>query len=157
MEKVCDRDIGGVTYYCNNCGSLVEDDRITTPKMLSKNRATPATSDILPCPFCGYEAVAKVSAASEPATYWVECTNYEQDCIATRICPFESHDATAAKAVETWNERRTDGFFRWIEAELAKLKDEGHPQFDVRSAHRRAALIECRKQLRKLLNGMGVQ
>jgi len=104
-------------------------------------------SELLPCPFCGYE-LTEADIQPDEQSWWVDCSG----------CDCRGPDReTMQEAIEDWNERRTDGFFNWIDGELAKLKDDGHPEYSVRTAHRRAALLDCQKQLRKLLNGMGVQ
>jgi Lar family restriction alleviation protein len=103
--------------------------------------------ELLQCPFCGFPLDEGDIQPGE-GSWWVDCSG----------CDCRGPDREAMEeAIEAWNSRRTDGFENWIEGELAKLKDDGHPEYSVRSAHRRAALMDCRKQLRKLLGGMGVQ
>jgi len=107
--------------------------------------------ELLPCPFCGCQPTQtdiEQDSFCGDESYWVWC--YNCDCRGPER-------ETNEEAIGAWNNRRTDGFFRWIEGELDKLKDDGHPEYSVRTAHRRAALLDCQKQLRKLLNGMGVQ
>jgi chromosome segregation ATPase len=51
------------------------------------------------------------------------------------------------------DKKRVDGFVRWLDAEIGKCQ---HPMSDALS-NRLWALLESRKQLQKLRNGLGEQ
>ena len=57
------------------------------------------------------------------------------------------------KVIDAWQRRRTDGMIAWLDAEIEKCNESRVSGLSVR----RGALRECKKQLLKLLDGMGVQ
>lgn len=101
------------------------------------------------CPFCGGEPTV-----TESRSEWVEVIYSTISCHTCKYWMNGSSSDTPGSLEGRWNRRRTDGLGNWIEGELAKLADSN---MEVRTYWRWQALVECRKQMRKLLDGVGVQ
>lgn len=117
----------------------------TTGGHMTTEKTPPRTSVhsiiLLLCPCCGHRAELE-DIPDEYGPQWsIECDGCGLG-LTTGISP----DVIA----RAWNARRTDAFKRWIEGEIAKLG------VDVMSYHRGRALRECHGQLKKLLNGLGL-
>lgn len=55
--------------------------------------------------------------------------------------------------IDAWQRRRTDGMIAWLDAEIEKRNES--LWFNIRT--QATALRQCKKQLLKLLDGMGVE
>ena len=73
--------------------------------------------------------------------YTIECVD----------CGLMIEGSDRQKVVDAWKRRRTDGMIAWLDAETEFLGDVPH------SLNRQAAFRDCKKQLLKLLDGMGVE
>ena len=61
--------------------------------------------------------------------------------------------ANRDSVVDRWNRRRTDGMIAWLDAEIRKCEKSDKDTL----LGCRVALHQCKKQLLKLLDGMGVE
>ena len=100
--------------------------------------------DLKPCPCCGHRAEQIHMRHLGIEGYRIYCGGCH---ITTETM------ANRDSVVDRWNRRRTDGMIAWLDAEIEK-RDESL-WFDDRAKAR--ALRQCKKQLLKLLDGMGVE
>ena len=98
-------------------------------------------SDLKPCPCCGHRAELREDRHDYGIVWTIECS----------WCGLMIERSRKDAAMHTWNSRRTDGMIAWLDAEIEFLDG-------VQNAlNRQAAFKDCKKQLLKLLDGMGVQ
>lgn len=101
------------------------------------------TSELKPCPCCG-------GRAEEIHLRHMGHSGHRIFCVECLITTETMHSRDSV--VERWNRRRTDGMIAWLDAEIEKCKES--PWFNIRSQAK--ALRQCKRQLQKLLDGMGV-
>ena len=95
-------------------------------------------SDLNPCPCCGHRAEL------DYGPWWtIECVG----------CGLMIEGSDRQKIIDAWQRRRTDGMIAWLDAEIEKCDESRLSILNVR----RFSLQQCKQQLQKLLDGMGVQ
>lgn len=100
--------------------------------------------DLKPCPFCGSNAEQIHMRHLGLDGYRIYCSG----CYITTETM-----ASRDSVVKRWNRRRTDGMIAWLDAEIEKREES--PWFNIRSQS--TVLRQCKQQLLKLLDGMGVE
>ena len=92
------------------------------------------------CPFC-----------SGDAELVIDCD--EQYKIVCCECKASFSGTTKQRAITGWNNRRVNGFINWLDAEKEKFEAT---QQCVAGEVTVKVLTRCKKQLVKLLKGMGL-
>ena len=100
-------------------------------------------SDLKPCPSCGHRAALREDRHDFGIVWSIECVD----------CGLMIEGSDKQKVIDAWQRRRTDGMIRWLDAEIEKCDESRLSVMNVR----RNALRECKQQLLKLLDGMGVR
>ena len=104
-------------------------------------------SDLKPCPCCGHRAIELWQERTSYDDWWtIRCLN----------CDLMVEGSDRQAVIERWQRRRTDGMIAWLDAEIEKWRHLNGVQL-LHAVNRRDALIQCKKQLLKLLDGMGVE
>lgn len=98
--------------------------------------------DLNPCPCCGHRAELREDRHDYGIVWTIEC----------RYCGLMIDGG--AGVIDAWNSRRTDGMIAWLDAEIEKR--ERATYVDTMRVGKYNALRDCKRQLLKLLNGMGV-
>lgn len=99
--------------------------------------------DLKPCPCCGHRAIELWKEFSDYGNWWtIECLG----------CGLMIKGSFSQKVIDAWQRRRTDGMIAWLDAEIEKCDKSRLSVMNVR----RSALLQCKNQLLKLLDGMGV-
>ena len=101
-------------------------------------------SNLKPCPCCGHRAIELWQELSD-YSYW-----YTIGCVD---CGLTIEGSYRQKAIYAWQRRRTDGMIAWLDAEI----DECRNTYCINNYQREKALRQCKQQLLKLLDGMGVE
>lgn len=99
--------------------------------------------DLKPCPCCGHRAELNENYHDYGIVWSIECLG----------CGLLIDGADKQTVINAWQRRRTDGMIAWLDAEIEKREES--LWFDDRAKAR--ALRQCKKQLLKLLDGMGVE
>lgn len=99
-------------------------------------------SNLKPCPCCGHRAELTDERTDYGDWWTIECLG----------CGLMIEGSDRQKVIDAWQRRRTDGMIAWLDAEIAKC-DESR----LSIVWRRNALLQCKQQLLKLLDGMGVE
>ena len=102
--------------------------------------------DIKPCPCCGHRAELREERTDYGIVWTIECF----------WCGLMIEGSKKEAVINTWNSRRTDGMIAWLDAEIEKWRHLNGVQL-LHAVNRRDALRQCKMQLLKLLDGMGVQ
>ena len=97
--------------------------------------------DLNPCPCCGHRAELCKESTDYGDWYTIECVG----------CGLMIEGSDRQKVIDAWQRRRTDGMIAWLDAEIEFLDGVPH------ALNRQAAFRDCKKQLLKLLDGMGVE
>ncbi len=71
---------------------------------------------LLPCPFCGEQAVEDDEEVGTQTKHWVCCS-----CCNAMVYSFVS----AKRAAQAWNNRRASGLVNWIDGERRKFGSFG--------------------------------
>jgi len=102
---------------------------------LSNDAATSVQSVVLlPCPFCGGDAVSGYDEPSEQ--HFVEC----------KECGVAFKSATSQqRCVTGWNNRRSTGLVNWLASEMEKSGEASYLD------KRYQGLRDCRKMVKRLL------
>lgn len=66
---------------------------------------------LLPCPFCGEQAVEDDEEVGTQTKHWVCCS-----CCNAMVYSFTSSE----RAAQAWNNRRSTGLVHWVEGEKKK-------------------------------------
>lgn len=99
--------------------------------------------DLKPCPCCGHRAELAEERCDYGDWYTIECVD----------CGLMIEGSDRQKIIDAWQRRRTDGMIRWLDAEIEKCRNT----YCINNYMREKALRDCKKQLLKLLDGMGVE
>jgi hypothetical protein len=104
-------------------------------------------SDLKSCPCCGHRAELQ----GERTDYGDWCTI---ECLG---CGLMIDGGDKQAIIDAWQRRRTDGMIAWLDAEIEKCNytyyDYAYCEVNL---ERVKALQQCKQQLQKLLDGMGV-
>lgn len=100
------------------------------------------TSDLKSCPCCGHRAELCEESTDYGDWWTIRCID----------CDLMIEGSCRQKVIDAWQRRRTDGMIAWLDAEIEKC-DESR----LSIVWRINALLQCKQQLLKLLDGMGVQ
>ena len=96
-----------------------------------------------PCPCCGHRAELCKESTDYGDWWTIRCID----------CDLMIEGSCRQKVIDAWQRRRTDGMIAWLDAEIEKCeKSETYTLLGCRFA-----LHQCKKQLLKLLDGMGVE
>ena len=95
------------------------------------------------CPCCGHRAELREERTDYGDWYTIECLG----------CGLMIDGSDKQEIIDAWTRRRTDGMIRWLDAEIEKCNESRVSGLSIR----RGSLLQCKKQLVKLLDGMGVQ
>ena len=98
--------------------------------------------DLKPCPCCGHRARLTIERIYYDDWYTIACL----------VCGLMIDGGDKQTVIDAWACRRTDGMIAWLDAEIEKCDEY---RFSV--AWRRNALCQCKQQLLKLLDKMGVE
>ena len=101
-------------------------------------------SDLKPCPCCGHCAELREEQHDYGIVWTIECF----------WCGLMIEGSKKEAVINTWNSRRTDGMVAWLDAEIEKCK---WSSWEETARIRSVALRQCKQQLLKLLDGMGVE
>lgn len=99
--------------------------------------------DLKPCPCCGHRAELCTESTDYGDWHTIECVN----------CGLMIEGSDKQKVIDAWQRRRTDGMIAWLDAEIRKCEQSDKDTL----LGCRVALHQCKKQLLKLLDGMGVE
>ena len=99
--------------------------------------------DLKPCPCCGHRAELREERTDYGDWFTIECLG----------CGLMIDGGDKQAVIDAWQRRRTDGMIAWLDAEIQKREES--IWFNVRS--QASTLRDCKKQLLKLLDGMGVE
>lgn len=102
--------------------------------------------DLKPCTCCGNRAALAEERCDYGDWYTIECVD----------CGLMIEGSDRQKVIDAWQRRRTDGMIAWLDAEIEKWRHLNGVQ-SLHAVNRRDTLIQCKKQLLKLLDGMGVE
>lgn len=102
------------------------------------------TSNLKPCPCCGHRAELREERHDYGIVWTIEC----------RYCGLMIDGGQGV--IDAWNSRRTDGMIAWLEEGIERWQHLNGVQ-SLHALSRRDTLIQCKKQLLKLLDGMGVE
>ena len=95
------------------------------------------------CPCCGHRAELREERHDYGIVWTIRCID----------CDLMIEGSCRQKVIDAWQRRRTDGMIRWLDAEIEKCDESRVSGLSIR----RGALLQCKKQLLKLLDGMGVE
>ena len=102
--------------------------------------------DLKPCPCCGHRAIELWQELTDYGDWWtIECLG----------CGLMIEGSDRQKVIDAWQRRRTDGMIAWLDAEIEKC--ERATYVDTVMVGKYNALRQCKNQLLKLLDGMGVK
>ena len=93
------------------------------------------------CPCCGHRAELREERTDYGIVWTIECW----------WCGLMIERLKKEAVINAWNRRRIDGMIAWLDAEIEFLDGVPH------ALNRQAAFRDCKKQLLKLLDGMGVE
>ena len=104
--------------------------------------------DLNPCPCCGHRAELCKESTDYGDWYTIECVG----------CGLMIEGSDRQKVIDAWQRRRTDGMIAWLDAEIEKCERSNKDALiQVAGVGATVAFKRCKKQLLKLLDGMGVE
>lgn len=105
-------------------------------------------TDLKPCPFCGDIAKLTIERIYYDDWYTIACVG----------CGLMIDGSDKQAVIDAWQRRRTDGMIAWLDAEIEKC-DYTYHNFVTNEVNfdRVKALQQCKQQLLKLLDGVGVK